>query len=323
MTRPLRIEYEGAFYHVTSRGNEGRSIFFSKTDYHKFLDYLEAAQERYHCLIHAYVLMTNHFHLLIETPLPNLNQVMHYLNGSYTNFVNLKNGHRGHLLQGRYKAILVDRDNYLLELSRYLHLNPVRAGIVKMPEDYRYSSYRTYISKNSRNIICRDLVLKMISVNQENAINLYKKFVEKGIDIRAESPLKNIYGGVILGDQEFVRTTLCKLEAEVTQKKGISHGREFKKQADVKEIIDSVSALLEVSPNEIFGNRNKLVRGIAIYLIKRYTGWTNKQIGERLGNISDFAVAKIYQRFLEKMEKEEILRKKVTKAIDGLSNVKP
>jgi len=323
MARPLRIEYEGALYHVTSRGNEGRSIFFSKSDYHKFLGYLETAQEKYHCLIHAYVLMNNHFHLLIETLLPNLNQVMHYLNGSYTNFINLRRGHRGHLLQGRYKAILVDRDNYLLEVSRYLHLNPVRARIVKMPEDYPYSSYRAYISKSSEEIIYRDLILGMISNNQRKAVNLYKNFVEKAIGIQTESPLKNIYGGIILGNQEFIRDTLYKLEDDVSQKKGISHGREFKKQPDVQEIIDKVSTSLEASPNEIFENRNKLVRDIAIYLIKRYTGLTNKQIGERLGNISDFAVAKIYQRFLEKLKKDEILEKKVAKAAERLSNVKP
>lgn len=323
MARSLRIEYEGAFYHVTSRGNEGRSIFFSKSDYQKFLDYLDAAQQKYRCLIHAYVLMTNHFHLLIETPLPNLNQVMHYLNGSYTNFVNQKRGHRGHLLQGRYKAILVDRDNYLLELSRYLHLNPVRAGIVKMPEDYPYSSYRAYISKTGEGTICRDLILRMISHDQSKAVTLYKTFVEKAINIQIESPLKNIYGGVILGDQEFIRDTIHKLEGEFIQKKGISHRKEFKKQLDVREIIDSVSRSLEVSPNEIFGGRNKFIRDIAIYLIKRYTGLTNRQIGERLGNISDFAVAKIYQRVLEKMQKDEILEKKVTRVIEGLSNVKP
>src|SRR5512136_2688119 len=116
MARPLRIEYEGAFYHVTSRGNERRNIFFSRSDYYKFLSYLEAAQGKYHFLLHCYVLMPNHYHLLLETPSPNLRQVLHYLNGSYTNFVNLKRGHCGHLFQGRYKAILVDRDNYLLEL---------------------------------------------------------------------------------------------------------------------------------------------------------------------------------------------------------------
>jgi len=248
---------------------------------------------------------------------------MHYLNGSYTNFINLRRGHRGHLLQGRYKAILVDRDNYLLEVSRYLHLNPVRARIVKMPEDYPYSSYRAYISKSSEEIIYRDLILGMISNNQRKAVNLYKNFVEKAIGIQTESPLKNIYGGIILGNQEFIRDTLYKLEDDVSQKKGISHGREFKKQPDVQEIIDKVSTSLEASPNEIFENRNKLVRDIAIYLIKRYTGLTNKQIGERLGNISDFAVAKIYQRFLEKLKKDEILEKKVAKAAERLSNVKP
>ena len=127
MARPLRIEYEGAFYHVTTRGNEQKKIFFSNSDYEKFKHYLKKSQEKYGYLLHCFVLMTNHYHLLIETPKPNLNRVMHYINSSYTNYINIKRKRSGHLFQGRYKAILIDRDNYLLELSRYIHLNPVRA----------------------------------------------------------------------------------------------------------------------------------------------------------------------------------------------------
>jgi len=140
MARQLRIEYEGAFYHITSRGNERRKIFFSKTDYKKFKEYLSDAQKKYNYRLHCYVLMTNHYHLLIETPDGNMSKVMHYLNGAYTNYINRKRNRYGHLFQGRYKAILVDHYSYLLELSRYLHLNPVRAGMVSKPGEYEYST---------------------------------------------------------------------------------------------------------------------------------------------------------------------------------------
>jgi len=155
MARPLRIEYEGAFYHVTSRGNERRRIFLAKSDYNQFKRYLKGAQEKYGYHLHSYVLMSNHYHLIIETPERNLSKLMQYINGSYTNFFNRRTGRSGHLFQGRYKAILVDVDSYLLQLSRYIHLNPVRAGIVEQPQGYPHSSYKSFISKKGEEIIRR------------------------------------------------------------------------------------------------------------------------------------------------------------------------
>src|SRR5664279_2859353 len=140
MARPLRIEYPGAFYHVTSRGNEQKDIFRSRKDREKFLGYLESAKERYGAVIHAFCLMNNHYHLLLETPSGNLSQIMRHINGAYTTYFNVKRKRAGHLFQGRYKAILVEADEYAKELSRYIHLNPVRVGIVANPEEYRWSS---------------------------------------------------------------------------------------------------------------------------------------------------------------------------------------
>ena len=123
MARTLRIEYEGAFYHITSRGNERKKIFFSKTDYQRFKSYLESAIDKYEYRLHAYVLMGNHYHLLIETSKPNLNKLMHYINGSYTNYINRRKDRSGHLFQGRYKAILIDRDNYLSSVEGEIKQN--------------------------------------------------------------------------------------------------------------------------------------------------------------------------------------------------------
>ncbi|SPF44950.1 transposase (fragment) [Syntrophobacter sp. SbD1] len=163
MARPLRIEYEGAFYHVTARGNERWKIFFMKKDYDKFKEYIEAAEINFGFILHAYVLMTNHYHLIVETPQKNLGRIMHYLNSSYTTYVNIKRKRNGHLFQGRYKAILVDKDNYLLELSRYVHLNPVRANMTQKPEDYPYSSYRSYVGDAAESIVNPDSVLRMLT----------------------------------------------------------------------------------------------------------------------------------------------------------------
>ncbi len=134
MARPLRIQYEHAVYHITGRGNERKKVFITKADYQRFKEYLHQTADRYGFILHAYVLMGNHYHLLGETPQANLSAVMHFLTGSYTTYFNRKRGRSGHLFQGRYKAILIDRDSYLLELSRYIHLNPVRAHLVERPE---------------------------------------------------------------------------------------------------------------------------------------------------------------------------------------------
>ena len=162
MARPLRIEYPGAYYHVTARGNERKRIYFNKTDYVKFRGYIENAQEKYGCLLHVYVFMTNHYHMILETPQANISKVMHFINGSYTNYINKKRDRSGHLFQGRFKAILIDRDNYLLELSRYIHLNPVRANIVEKPEEYINSSYRSYVENRQDDIVHPDQILQMI-----------------------------------------------------------------------------------------------------------------------------------------------------------------
>ncbi|MDY7030430.1 MAG: transposase [Thermodesulfobacteriota bacterium] len=322
MARPLRIEYEGAFYHVTARGNERRRIYYSKADYEKFKAYLEETQKKYGYLLHGYVLLTNHYHLLIETPMANLSKVMHYINGSYTNYINIKERRSGHLFQGRYKAILIDRDEYLLELSRYLHLNPVRAKIAERPEDYPYSSYRAYIEKNKKDIVYRDLILGMMSKTKNNAINKYKNFVGGAIEVDLENPLKNVYGGMILGGTRFIKEALSIFKEEDLNKEDIAHRRALRAAYRFEEIIESICMSLDIPQQDLLSRKNKEQRNIAIYLLKKYTGLTNRQIGQQLGNISYSAVAKVYQRFSEELRKDKALKKKVEGIISNLSLVK-
>src|SRR4030066_2444129 len=141
MARPLRIEYPGAIYHITSRGNARQPIYKDDKDRETFLELLGSVVSRYGWICHAYCLMGNHYHLLIETPDGNLSQGMRQLNGIYTQHFNRRHGRVGHLFQGRFKAIVVDRDSYLLELCRYVVLNPIRAAMVKHVEHYPWSSY--------------------------------------------------------------------------------------------------------------------------------------------------------------------------------------
>ena len=141
MARPLRVEYPGAYYHVMNRGNAGENIFENERDKERFLRYLEKAVERFSLIIHTYCLMDNHYHLLVETREPNLSVAIQWLNVSYAAYYNKRHQRVGHLFQGRFKAILIEADEYLKELSRYIHLNPVRAKTVTTPAEYPWSSY--------------------------------------------------------------------------------------------------------------------------------------------------------------------------------------
>ncbi len=143
MARPLRIEYPGALYHITSRGNARADIFDDNPDREKFLSILGVVVRKYRWICHGYCLMDNHYHLLVETPESNLCRGMRQINGLYTQGFNRRHGRVGHLFQGRYKSILVEKDSYLLQLSRYIVLNPVKAGMVKAPEDWEWSSYQS------------------------------------------------------------------------------------------------------------------------------------------------------------------------------------
>jgi len=310
MARPLRIEYEGAFYHVTARGNERRKIYYSQSDYEKFKDYLKEAQEKYGYVLHCYVLMNNHYHLILETREANLSRVMHYINGSYTNYINIKRKRSGHLFQGRYKAILIDRDRYLLELSRYVHLNPIRAAVVAKPEDYVHSSYRSFVSKSKEDIVHCDLILEMVSKGGKGGGRRYRDYVEEAIGWSLENPLKGVYGGAILGRVSFIKESLRRLGDGILQKEEISYRRELQAGYESEEVIEAISNYFKVSHDDVLRDRAEW-RNMSIYLMKKFTDMTNGQIGGFFGGLSYSAVAKAYQRFSVNLRRDKKLRKTV------------
>jgi REP element-mobilizing transposase RayT len=171
----------GAFYHVTSRGNERKDIFKSAADREQFLFYLASACARYGAIIHAYCLMTNHYHLMLETPFGNLSLIMKYINSSYTTYFNIKGKRAGHLLQGRYKAILVEADSYAAELSRYMHLNPVRAGIAGFPEDYLWSSYLFYIEGGEPSWLTTRFILGYFGTEESESRRNYRLYINEKV----------------------------------------------------------------------------------------------------------------------------------------------
>lgn len=279
MARPLRIEYPGATYHVTARGNERAEIFRDESDYQRLLEQLRLAQERHALVIHAYVLMRNHYHLLLETPHGNLSQAMQLINGSYTGYFNRRHRRAGHLFQGRYKSLLVEKESYLLELSRYIHLNPVRAGMVKYPEEYRWSSYRAYVGNAEEEWLCRGLVLGSLSPAKEKARKVYREFVEEALEKEVADPFAEVFAQVILGSKGFV-DRVQRLIEERPPDYDVPAIARFKKRPSLAEIALLVTEHYGVEQERLgrARQRGNRARQVAIYLARKHTGKTLKEI---------------------------------------------
>jgi len=217
MARPLRIEFPGAIYHITSRGNAKLPIFEDITDRNQFLDVLEGVVKRFKWRCHAYCLMNDHYHLVVETTEDNLSQGMRQLNGVYTQNFNRRHNQGGHIFQGRYKAILVERDHYLLPLCRYVVLNPVGSGLVREPEKYYWSSFLATAGIEKRPAFLKvDWILNQFGSNREESQKKYRDFVKAGI--HAESPWKELKAQCILGSRDFLE----KLKPALKDKTGLT-----------------------------------------------------------------------------------------------------
>jgi REP element-mobilizing transposase RayT len=203
MTRPLRLEFAGALYHVTSRGDRRALIYLDDTDRAFWMEALAETCTRFHFVVHSFCQMGNHFHLLLETKEANLSQGMRQLNGMYSQYFNRRHDMVGHVFQGRYKAILVQKESYLLELARYIVLNPVRANIVARPEDWPWSSYRLMTgTAQPPSWLNTQWILEKLNAAQTDAIATYREFVQAGIG--RPSPLVHAHGQLLLGDSAFI-----------------------------------------------------------------------------------------------------------------------
>jgi hypothetical protein len=244
---------------------------------------------------------------------------MHYVNGSYTTYVNTRRKRSGHLFQGRFKSIVVDRDSYLLELSRYLHLNPVRAQMVDRPEKYPYSSYCNYIGCKSDPRVTTLAVSGMIVGSSGNEQDAYRTFVESALGTELESPMEKVYGGTILGREDFIDSVLKKITAERRGKAEISYRKCLSAAVLPGQIINAVLRCYGISEAEAMCGEH---RQICLYLLKRRTSAKNAEIGEMLGGMGVAAVAKGYQRFVQKLEKDEAMTNKIEQIELEMSRVK-
>ena len=302
MGRPLRISFPGAFYHVTSRGNERRSIYQTNRDFEKFLGYLESATERYGARIHCFCLMTNHYHLLLETPRGNLQAILHHLNTGYTNYFNTKRKRVGHLFQGRYKAILVEKDPYALELSRYIHLNPVRAQLVKDPLRYPWSSYSAYGEKKKRwGWLHTEFILAQISRNKRKALRGYREYTQRGIAENIEDPLKKTVASTVIGSEEFIEWVRERWVKREMVDREVPAIRNLAKRPDLSLILHECE--------KGFGKASLESRRMALYLSHHLSGLSLREIGEFFGGVSISAVSQNSRRQEKRLKEDAELSK--------------
>lgn len=282
MSRPWRIEYEGALYHVFSRGNNQQDIFVSNDDRYLFLDTIGQMSERFDIDIFSYVLMDNHYHLLLRTPKANLSRSMQWLGTTYTRRFNLEHFQSGHLFQGRFKSILVQNDAYLMQLSYYIHRNPLRAGIVKRLMDYRWSSYPAYAyDRRHPKWLNKDLILSQI--HGENKQRQYREMSQKYSDENRRI-WEDIRHGFIYGSKKFVKRIKVRyIDSEPDP--AIPQQKSVQKSTDPVQFLYKASKALQCDLERMkncarISESDKLNRDILLYWLWQEGQYTNLQIGE-------------------------------------------
>jgi len=319
MARQLRVEFEHAFYHVTSRGNLRGEVFFDDGDREHFLKILRRTKERYSFLLHAYALMDNHYHLLMETPKANLSKIMQNINTSYTVYINRKYGRTGHLFQGRFKAIIVDKDGYLVALSRYIHLNPGRAGLVKVPGEYRWTSYRAFMEGEvGQSLVDTADTLSYFSKRRRRAIVAYREFVERD-ERRNENAFEKVEAGVLLGNGRFrakIRNLIEKLEGD----EEIPQARRLRNEVPIDAVVDACASFYAMSKDELLRRgKGKQERQVAVYLSRVFSGRSGKEIGRYFG-IKGPAVSGIIKGIEARVHKEKNLRDEIERLRQKMTN---
>ena len=297
MSRPLRIEFKGACYHVMNRG-AGRQDIFTRNDHRLiFLELLREIHEMFRAQIHAYCLMDNHYHLLISTPDGNLNRVMRHINGVYTQRYNRLEKTDGPLFRGRYKAILVDADAYLLCVSRYIHLNPVAAGIVKQAHQFHWSSYRAYIGKVVPPAwLNTDTTLAMVGVRARH--QRYQAFVNGGVDVDTQRFYGSKKQAPIYGRPSFVK----KIEKRLTPHREVPEHRQVRPPISFSQLIECTATVFNIEKAQIVkatrgrGEYNT-ARGAAMYLSRKCAGYSLQDIAIYFGLASYGSVSGQIHRF--------------------------
>lgn len=310
MARKPRLHYPGACYHVILRGNAGHDIFFDTRDRNRFFFLLQEGIEKYDHRIHGYCLMTNHIHLVIQVGDVSLSRIMQNVSFRYTSYVNHRLKQAGHLFQGRYKALLIDADSYLLQIIRYVHNNPVRAGMVIIPEDYPWSSHNVYLGNSSVPWLTTDWVLSQFSMNKKQAIELYCKYVLAG---QNEAQRKEFYrgnvDGQVLGEDHFVERVFAKASQTISG------------SPTLEEVLQAVCKQYGIGEDDLSsGSRQKWItepRSVAAMIVRDISHLSltdmSRRIERDLSGLSQAA-----GRLDKKMNSDKGLSKKVDKIMKNI-----
>lgn len=307
MSRPLRIQFSGAVYHVMNRGTARQATFLNDGDYQSFLQTLGEANRQWGIEVYAYCLMKNHYHVCLSTPKGNLARVMRHVDGLYTQRFNRSRQRDGSLFRGRYKAILIDADQYLAQVVRYIHLNPVQASIVQMPEDYRWSSHRQYLqAKGAPTWVNTAEVLEVLGGSKD-----FHEFVLSGNEEALEKFYESGRQSPVLGGEQFVRRVrepMAKLASEYPryQRRGV--------QASPEQVIGRVAKMYGIPKEEILrgvrGKENE-ARKVAMYLVRRCCDQTLNETAKLFGLGSYGAVGWSCHGVQTKMEREKKFRDRI------------
>ena len=287
MPRPLRIEYAGAWYHVMNRGINRMRIFSSDEHRQIFLNLLIEISLLFEVEIHSYCLMDNHYHLLLQTPHPNLGKAMRHLSGLYTLRYNRSVSRDGPLFRGRYKAILIEEDTYLLKVSRYIHLNPIEAKIVEHPANFKWSSYNDYVNAKKSNWVHTSSILNFFG-HEKN----YAEFVSEGIDSETKDFYNRSQVLSVLGSQKFITEKIDSLtddykfmtQADVNRVKKLLH---------MEDLANHVTRYFNIPITQLktAKQKNNLPRMLAIYLARNLTQSSDQKISEYFTGIKRFSIS--------------------------------
>jgi putative transposase len=303
-----------------NRGRNKAKIFDSPEDYSAFVELLKESSSMWKVRIASYCLMSNHYHLLLQTPEANLSRCMRHINGIYTQYFNISYGSDGPLFRGRYKSILIDQDSYLLELVRYIHRNPLSAGLVKRLEDYPWSSHKAYISKgNESNWLYKDFVLSMLEENKSKRRRAYIAFMRQEESQILKALFEKSKLPLLLGAKDFIESIRQK-HCDKVIKQEMPQAGELVQDKSVVE--DAVRRVYKLKVDDLLqtkrGSYNES-RNVAIYLIRKHTGASLKDIGARYGMNNYSSVGSVILRIKQMMNKDKKLRQRVAEVEKLLS----
>lgn len=314
MARPLRIEYPGAWYHAMNRGLNQSDIYLSQSDYELFLKVLKESCDLFHVSVSAYCLMSNHYHLLLCTPEGNLSRFMRHLNGVYTQRHNRKHKKDGPLFRGRYKAILVQEEEYLREVMRYIHRNPLKAKMVKELGRYPWSSHKVYEKgKSKESWLNIDDVLGSFSEKRRIALRMYKEFIDQTIETELDKFYSRAQQSSILGDESFIKMIRERfiypdkdIKIEIKEKIQIlSEGRIEKINLEIRDYFG-------INEKKLYSSRRgevNIPRYMAISLSRELSGFNFPEIAKRYKIENYRTVGTICYRFNEKLKSNKKLSK--------------